>query len=187
MGPFSYYLLKDKLMVKNATTDFLDENRSDSVASYLIMRTDLPSLGRGKALAQAMHAGNHLTHHLMFLPLKEGRDIDTRVIKWHEQGEGFGTTLAIGEHSIDKRMLNEISSAARACGHFSGIVEDTSYPYHVDEELISLIDPDHHALPPQKIKNGWRCFRREDTSCWVLGNKEDLSILMRQFNLVPND
>ena len=53
----------------------LREDIDDPLVAYLLVRTDLPSLGRGKAYAHAMHAGNHLTHDLWVTPLlnEEGR------------------------------------------------------------------------------------------------------------------
>lgn len=166
----------------------LREDIDDPLVAYLLVRTDLPSLGRGKAYAHAMHAGNHLTHDLWVTPLLNDEDVDPRVVAWHEQGRGFGTTLAVGdEGQVTELKLKQLVDAAKSCGHLAGIVVDDSYPYHLDDETLGLIDPKHHSLAPQKTLNGWRCYRQEITAGWVLGHKTELSILLSQFGLVPND
>ena len=166
----------------------LREDVDDPLVAYLLVRTDLPSLGRGKAYAHAMHAGNQLTHDLWVTPLLNEEEVDQRVIAWHEQGRGFGTTLAVGdEGQVTKQKLKQLTNAAKACGHLADIVIDDSYPYHLDDETLGLIDPKHHSLPPQKTLNGWRCYRQEITAGWVLGHKSELTILLSQFGLVPND
>lgn len=158
------------------------------VVCYLLLRTDIPSLGRGKAHAHAMHAGNHLTSELIVRPMMEKRAIDPRASAWHAQGEGFGTTLAVGgEGQVTLAVLESLLEAALLCGHLAGRVVDTSYPYQVDDEIMSLLDPASHALPPRRGRGTWTCFRRETTAAWVLGSKEEMTILLSQFGLVPND
>lgn len=166
----------------------MNEAPQDPIVCYLMMRTDLPSLGRGKAQAHAMHAGNHLTHHLCVAPLREGKDIDRRAEEWHEEGSGFGTTLSVGgDGLIDRTTLYAVTEAARNCGHLSGIVTDQTYPYQVDDEIHGLLDPSIHTLPPRRGRAGWTCFRQETTAGWVLGRKSELAVIMGRFGLTPND
>lgn len=155
---------------------------------YLMVRTDLPSLGVGKGFAHAMHAGNHLTWQLAVKPLLEGGKIPADVSEWHAQGGGFGTTLSIGgSDQMDKGRMHQVINTMKTMGHPCGIVLDTSYPYHVDNEIVKLIDPKAHALPPQQSGAGWCCFREEETAAWVLGRKSELEVILRQFSLTPND
>lgn len=166
----------------------LHEDDGSDLVAYLLLRTDLPSLGRGKAHAHAMHAGNQLTHDFWVKPLLANETPDARVIAWHEQGEGFGTTLAVGgDGQVTILRLRQLIEAAKACGHLAGLVTDKTYPYHVDDEILGIIEEEYHSLPPQRITGGWRCFRREVTAGWVLGRKPEMEILLSQFGLVPND
>ena len=170
-------------MTSNTTRD-----SEDPTVCYLLMRTDLPSLGRGKSQAHAMHAGNQLTYHLCVKPLMTGAEVDARVTAWHEQGDGFGTTLSIGgADEIDLERLRSLIDAATKCGHLSGLIIDDSYPYQVDDEIHSLIDPSRHTLLPKRGHDGWTCFRRETTGGWVLGRKSELDVLTGRFGLTPND
>lgn len=166
----------------------MNEETKDPIVCYLMMRTDLPSLGRGKAQAHAMHAGNQLTHQLCVAPLRDGDKIDPRVDDWHDKGGGFGTTLSVGgDGEIDLQTLRAVTQAAHDCGHLSGIVVDKTYPYHVDNEIHELLDPSIHTLPPRRGRAGWTCFRQEATAGWVLGRKSDLAVIMGRFGLTPND
>ena len=158
------------------------------IVCYLLLRTDLPSLGRGKAYAHAMHAGNQLTHELCVVPLMENEKIDARVQEWHDQGEGFGMTLAVGgNETVNLEVMETLTDAAKKCGYLAGIVLDKSYPYQVDSEMLPLIEAKWHTLPPRQNRSGWTCFRAEHTAAWVLGPKKDLEVLMARFGLTPND
>ena len=166
----------------------MSEEIQDPTVCYLMMRTDLPSLGRGKAQAHAMHAGNQLTYQLCVAPLRNGSEIDPHVDNWHEEGTGFGTTLSIGgDGVIDLQTLHAVTQAVRDCGHLSGIVVDQTYPYQVDDEIHRLLDPSIHTLPPRRGRTGWTCFRQETTAGWVLGRKAELAVIMGRFGLTPND
>lgn len=156
--------------------------------AYLMVRTDLPSLGRGKGYAHSMHAGNQMTWQLAVVPLLAGRKPAPLVTFWHDQGGGFGTTAAVGTRDqIDIGTLRAVTEAARKLGHSSGLVEDGTYPYEVDAETYPLISRDVHTRPADRISGGWRCYRREITTGWVFGEKDDLRVLLARFGLVPND
>ena len=159
----------------------------ERMLAYLMVRTDMPSLGVGKGFAHSMHAGNHLTWKLAVEPLLAGQPIPDDVREWHDQGGGFGTTLSIGgSDQMDKDRMHQVIDAMKALGHPCGIVLDTSYPYHIDSEMLELIDPEVHSLPPQRSGKGWCCFREEETAAWVLGRKSELEVILRQFDLTPN-
>lgn len=161
---------------------------SASLYAYLLLRTDMPSLGRGKGAAHAMHAGNHMTHELWVRPLLEGRVIDPRVETWHAQGGGFGTTITLGrEGEVTLDVVHRLVRAAHSLGLLAGKVRDHSYPYVVDTETLPLIRDDVHTLPPRRIRDGWLCCRDEVTAAWLMGDKDELGILLGRFDLAPND
>lgn len=158
------------------------------LACYLLMRTDLPSLGRGKALAHAHHAGSHLTWTLACEPLLAGTRPSEAVIAWHRQGGGFGTCMALGsDGQLPLARIQAVLSAADAMGQESGLVVDPTYPHLVDEELFGLLDQTRFTADPRRVRDGRVFFREEATAGWVLGDKGVLGILLRQFDLVPND
>jgi hypothetical protein len=164
--------------------------RVRTLYAYCLARTDLPSLGKGKALAHAMHAGNHLTWTLAVEPAMSGERIPYDVLAWHRQGGGFGTTSAIGgDRELPLSVLEAVVKAAKDLGHEAGIVVDETYPYLVDDEIKNLLDrvPDLHTAEPVKVSGGWICCRRESTVGWILGDKSELSVLLRRFSLVAND
>ena len=156
--------------------------------AYLLVRNDLPSLGRGKAYAHSMHAGNHMTWQLAVMPLMRNEPIRDDVTRWHDQGGGFGTTAAIGNRGqIDLATLEAVTEAARTLGHQAGIVVDTSYPYEVDVEIYGLLNQTIHTQPADRTADGYRCYRRETTAGWIFGEKKALGVLLKRFGLVPND
>lgn len=157
--------------------------------AYLLVRTDLPSLGRGKAHAHAMHAGNQLTWREVYQVFKSGKDVDPDVLAWHESANGFGTTIALGDkNQLDLATVNAIVDAAKKLGFVADKVVDPTYPYLVDKEIVGLMDPAVHTMPPVPGPNGTMvCFRKEVTTAYVFGDKEPLKVLLRSFGLVPND
>lgn len=155
---------------------------------YLMMRTDMPSLGRGKALAHAHHAGSHLTWTLAVEPLLRGETVPQHVMEWHASGAGFGVCAAIGGNDqMPLATLQAVVAAAAELGQHSGIVYDPTYPHLVDEETFGLLDPSRFTMDAKRVAGGYVTFRREATAAWVLGDKEKLSVLLRRFDLVPND
>ena len=159
-----------------------------SLVCYLMLRTDLPSLGRGKGYAHAMHAGNQLTYQMLVSPLMEGKEINQNILNWHREGAGFGTTIALGrEGEIDLGMLERVTEGAQKLGIAAGLVIDPDYPYYVDAELVPLIHHDVHTKEPTPAGKGFICYRRETTAGWVIGSKDEISFFMSRFGLAPND
>jgi hypothetical protein len=162
-------------------------NVTDTIC-YLLVRTDLPSLGRGKAFAHSHHAGSHLTWTLIAEPLLEGKRPDDMVLEWHRQGGGFGTCAAVGsEGQLPLARIEAVLSAATAIGQKSGLVVDRTYPHLVDEEVFGLLDKTRFTEDPKRVRGGYVFFREEATAGWVLGDKATLEIVLKQFDLVPND
>lgn len=160
---------------------------SESIC-YLLVRTDLPSLGRGKALAHAHHSGSHLVWKLVAEPSIEGGTPDPMAIEWLRQGGGFGTCAALGgTDQLPLARIEAVMTAATALGQKSGLVVDRTYPHLVDEEVFGLLDATRFTAEAKRVRGGRIFFREEATAGWILGDKETLSIVLRQFDLVPND
>lgn len=157
--------------------------------AYCLVRTDLPSLGAGKAIAHAMHAGNQLTWREVVQPLKEGKEVHPDVLAWHEMANGFGTTIALGDkNQLDLATVTAVICAATKIGAVADVVIDPTYPYLVDKEIVKLIDPSLHSLPPVNGPAGKMvCFRKEITTAYVFGEKKELTVLLRSFGLYPNE
>jgi len=115
---------------------------------YILMRTDLDSLGAGKAMAQASHASNafvdHYHSHTRDLSLNTERtEMQVKNAKgfteWeHSTTQGFGTVLVLGG------SINDISDATemlRSYGYVAGILHDPTYPI-IDGEVVHCIPLD---------------------------------------------
>ena len=151
-------------------------NETDPIL-YILMRTDLPSMNAGKAMAQASHAANALesaSHSFgKFGTLKVAFDT------WKEQtSQGFGTCIVLG---ATIQQINEIVGTAPVDVAARKIVDPT-YPYIVDGEIANVIlgdnlhDPhDNHVL-----------LVREETTCaFVFGDKKTVAPLVAELNLHP--
>lgn len=157
--------------------------------AYCLVRTDLPSLGAGKAIAHGMHAGNQMTWLEVATPLMEGKEPNADVIEWHNQARGFGTTIALGDKSqLDLKTVQAVVDAAKKMGFVADVVVDTSYPYLVDKEIVPFMDASVHTMPPTYGPPGKMvCFRKEITTAYVFGDKAELTVLLARFGLYPND
>lgn len=156
---------------------------------YCLVRTDLPSLGAGKAIAHGMHAGNQMTWLEVVEPLMNGKEPNADVVEWSKMARGFGTTIALGDkNQLDLRTVEAVIAAAKKMGFVADVVVDTSYPYLVDKEIVPLMNPEVHTLPPVPGPDGTMvCFRNEVTTAYVFGDKAELAVLLARFGLYPND
>ncbi len=156
--------------------------------AYILLRSDMPSMGYGKAIAQAMHAGNHMTHELFVKPLIDGKNPEDMTVQWHQQGGGFGTAISLGgPDEITINVITSIAKAAEDLGFMAGIVIDETYPFYVDNETFGRLNSDLHTSEPVRTRDGWHCTCEEKTALWILGNKTDLQVLLARFNLTPNN
>ncbi len=165
---------------------------NDYLVLYTLARTDLPSMGVGKAAAHMVHAGNKFTYdHISYLN-DEGRN---PVKDWHEQANGFGTTISLHSKNevtldvINKIHFDEISKNINNFKGYttSGLVIDPTYPYLVDSEIVKLLDTKIHTVEPVDLGNGmFLCHRKEITAMYVFGLKSDLEPFMKGFGLMPN-
>lgn len=130
------------------------------------MRTDLPSMNAGKAMAQASHASN------AFVDMAKDDIHDERAAltkAWqNETPQGFGTVLVLG---CNGEQMSRIVLEARAKFLIAGTVVDPSYPYRVTGEVANLIHP-HGAYDNSKEVT---LFRNEKTCGFVFGDKDGLA------------
>jgi hypothetical protein len=155
---------------------------------YLLVRTDMPSLGPGKAYAHAMHAGNQMTWREVVEPIQKGKTPSEDVVEWHKMAKGFGTTIALGkDNQLPLVTVEAVIKAAKKLGFVADLVIDPTYPYYVDAELMPLIDKSVHTLEPVRVNGGFMCFRNEVTTAYVFGDKAELGVLLTRFGLAPNE
>ena len=161
--------------------------RMETPRAYLLLRSDLPSMGVGKGRAQSMHAGNAMTWDLVVEPMMRGEDPDEDMMAWHREARGFGTAISLGgPGDVSARVITGVVQMAMDCGRRVGEIIDDTYPYVVDDEIMPLISPETHTAPPHRVKGGWLCCRRETTGAWLFGTKEELDPLLARFGLTPD-
>ncbi len=131
---------------------------------YLLVRTDMESLGRGKSVAQGAHAANAFTWDTIIAPSIKNTTIDPAALEWSREADGFGTTIAFG---ATLREIEETVTLAKALGFKARVVADPEYPL-VDGKTLHLI--------PDVV-----------TGAYVFGEKAALEIILRDFALLKND
>lgn len=154
---------------------------------YILMRTDLPSMNAGKAMAQASHASNAFIHHCFFNKSTSSPELQAKVKPWtQETDQGFGTCIVLG---VTLKELNTVISIAPSLGFEAGNVLDPTYPYIVDSEISNLISLVANAEPPIPIGNGNMLHLRKEITCaWVFVEDKDDPIakaLLGNFKLHP--
>lgn len=154
------------------------------------MRTDLPSMNPGKAMAQASHASNKF-----IFELGKFTDVPQEMIhlydeanNWQRQTtQGFGTVLVLGCELGDIYNLEQLGGTLIS-NYICGTVVDPTYPYIVDTEIANLIDPSKHTIDNQMIRNNKSvCFRSEITCAYAFSEKNNpiLRLVIGHLNLHP--
>ena len=140
------------------------------------MRTDLPSMNAGKAMAQASHASNQFMH-------SHGKSPEA--MEWaNETDAGFGTVLVLAATFND--ILNVQSFVINNDSVVADTILDPTYPYIVDSEIVPLIDDDNHTEEPKELESGdYVCFREEITCSYVFGEEDDVKPLVEHLKLHP--
>lgn len=87
---------------------------------YLVMRKDIPDMNPGKAMAQACHAGNDMTHRFAYLATENPTKIAFN--RWKEGGITFGTTITL------EASEEEVFPVGSENGFVYGVVQDPTYP-----------------------------------------------------------
>lgn len=133
------------------------------------MRTDLPSMGAGRAAAQASHAANAFIHKF------GGKNI---VKSWQEQtNQGFGTAIVLG---VNMEQLKQKLSEATHRGFFTEMVVDTDYVISISSEILPIIEKGRgHKIEPSPIDPNKYLYHREEVTCgYIFGDKEKLVELL---------
>lgn len=152
---------------------------------YLLVRTDLPSMNSGKAMAQVHHAGVQMAANC--------KD-STLFMNYLEDGvkagaNSFNTTLSLGA------TLNDIETIFTRAMHNLptinlefGQVIDPSYPFVLDAEVADLLSSNPLVKFEKSLDGGKVLFTRHETTCaWFLGDRNDDNFrnLFSTLNLHP--
>ena len=152
---------------------------------YILMRTDLPSMNAGKAMAQAAHAANKAEAHALKL---ENSKLLGQWYDWCSQtNQNFGTTIVLGATIGDIDFsLKDSEFGFQTDLYFCDRVIDPTYPYIIDNsEIYKLIDPKIHTSDPifrytddaSKIIDTEApvvAFREETTCAYFFGDKNTI-------------
>lgn len=125
----------------------------NDIRLYLLVRSDLPSMNAGKAIAQGSHAANHA---LFNLKKSRNQQFKKWLKEWENQAnidgacQGFGTCISL---MCNEEELNGVLDLNRANGMPAGFVIDTTYPYQFQNQ---------------------RLFMPAKTAGWIFGPQRDL-------------
>ena len=134
---------------------------------YILMRSDLESLNKGKAVAQGSHASTMFALRSSKLLNSESpmhADIALKIAQW-EGGRGFGTVIT--KDCRDAKHIQGIVDVMKqtpVAFAMSDVMVDPSYPL-LDGKFV-------HEIPLL-------------TCGYVFGYREDLMPILRQFELYP--
>jgi peptidyl-tRNA hydrolase len=144
---------------------------NENLYLYILMRTDLPSMGAGRAAAQASHAANAFIH-------KFGGKADVK--EWQKQTpQGFGTAIVLGV-TFDQFQLKEKCSKAMSQGFHADSVIDPDYVISVSKEIMPFIDSKNlgHFEQSPADPDKYLLHREEVTCAYIFGDKEKLVELL---------
>ncbi|MFW5872339.1 MAG: peptidyl-tRNA hydrolase [bacterium] len=159
---------------------------------YILMRTDLPSMNPGKAMAQSSHASNKFVFDVKNKNVKSLSEEDEflygQAKLWQYQtDQGFGTVLVLGSKLKDIEKLMKIGQLPDS-NYFCGQVVDPTYPYIIDSEIVGLVDPTVHTINKQMVSdNKSLCFRKEITCAYAFSEKNNplLKMVIGRLSLHP--
>lgn len=158
---------------------------------YILTRNDLPSCNPGKMMAQVCHAQSIISECYKEAIAFDGSEhnLVNHYNQWKEE-YNYGTTIVL-ETNLDNIQniqkyfdVNQTNSFYSKDKCFLGIVEDPTYPFIVDNEIATLINPNVQTDSPIKLQdNKTLCFRKEITCMFIFGLKSELSLILKQFKL----
>ncbi len=126
------------------------------IVLYILMRTDLESLTRGKACAQAAHAANQMVHTARAFVGDYMAEMEKQ---WRSGTGAYGTTVVLRGGGYES--VNSFQELAKK-NAFSGSVIDRSYP----------------------IKDGTFVHHAPVLTCvYILGHKDSIQPLVRDLPL----
>ncbi len=149
---------------------------------YILMRTDLPSMNPGKAMAQASHASNAFIHRMDTKGTGKTA-INDMVNAWRiETEQGFGTVLVLGATGNQiNNILTDVKTLLPADVMADAVI-DPSYPYRVTGEIANIIMND----TIYKGDAEFTLTRSETTCAYIFGDKDgSAGSLVRDLKLHP--
>lgn len=148
---------------------------------YILMRTDLPSMNAGKAMAQASHASNAAMKKARRIGMSD--EMVDLVNQWEKSTpDGFGTVLVLG---VVMSQLADVMLHAHDKNVISGVVVDPTYPYSTTTEIAELIPTSTDTLPRRVGFKEVTLWRNETTCGFVFGDKETARPLVGHLSLHP--
>lgn len=123
---------------------------------YILIRTDLPSMTPGRAMAQAAHASNQFIH-------EYGNR--SAVKSWQKDANGFGTTICL---AATKSIIEDVVEKAKLRMHHAGLVYDPTYKFDVPSELAPLILVNALTAPTITKDDGSCIMFRNELTCGYL-------------------
>lgn len=149
---------------------------NENLYLYILLRNDLPSMGAGRACAQASHASNAFIH-------SHGGKED--VEQWQKQTpQGFGTAivLSVGLYDI-AATLDELDQAKFTMFE---TVKDSDYVVPISAELVPFLDKNDKRITVEMSQiDPKKAFihRSEITCAYVFGDKEQLAPFLNKYPL----
>lgn len=143
------------------------KTKTSNIVTYILARSDLPSLNPGKLAAQVHHAGVQMMSKYNKSPLV--KEYINSGIK--NDADHFNTTLVLSA------TFDDIHNAAKAMKNLNnveyGMVIDPSYPFYVEnDEIANLVRSSKYIH--QVVPNGKVLMTRSELTCaWFLGDKND--------------
>ena len=152
------------------------------------MRTDLPSLNSGKAMAQASHASNAFIHDATKSFTKNDKmkgPCQRGVEEWQsETTQGFGTVIVLSANY--KQLFDVFESLPVPEGMLLNLITDPTYPYIVNNEIAALIDPKLHTVDPIPKNDGTTVLHRKEITCgYIFGTKDVCKPIIGHLPLHP--
>jgi len=147
---------------------------NENLYLYILMRTDLPSMGAGRAAAQASHAANAFIY-------KYGDRADVK--EWQKQTpQGFGTAIVLGT-TLDQ--ITDLHKIAFHDKYPTEFITDPDYVISIPAEILPIIEEgSRHRLEQSPIDpNKYLYHRREVTCAYIFGDKEKLAPLLSHLPL----
>ena len=149
---------------------------NENLYLYILMRSDLHSMGAGRAAAQASHAANAFIHR--YGRSTKAGEVNPLIKNWQNQTpQGFGTAIVL---SCDIDKLHETTQKASQQKFFFDTIVDPDYVITVPAEVIPYIDANNlNKFEQSKTDPTKYLFHREEITCaYIFGDKEKLSPLL---------
>lgn len=139
------------------------------------MRTDLDSMGSGRAAAQASHATSAFTK--SFGP--DSKCFRQEVKDWMKMTkQGFGTAIVLG---VTKKQIVDLFNKSLKRWIMKEKIYDPDYKIRVNSEIFELLAQNYdcktrdYKFVVDKSEDGSVLISRNEMTCaYVFGDKEDL-------------